>query len=728
MRAVFIALRSAGLRYAWPLVLAAGLGLAGGAVAEPRQAFLGPASEGCSACFALVISTAETAEPWLAKPAIGEEADRIAAAARERGFSVTRLADAPAYRLIYHLNRFFAEAGAAPEARLLLWYGGRVRRRDDRLVLAARNTAADPDPEAPALDGLAIDTIARAAMANSPARSVIVLDAVLPGDESHLPLRKRRPPAGDPAHLLFATTNLKPKFDPSATLEALLRKPEAVGLGAIRDALGQATLSGYLVEPGATVPGAAGPGRAGGEAGTGDRPPARSPFAPADLTALLDGPLAAPAASETEVAAAERCNQLATDPEDPTAPTPGGPIPRTKAEQAAAACLKAMLAEPENARLVHQYARALDARGRRAATRWYAKAADLGHAAAEAAYARKLWRGEGVERNPGRAIRLFERAAEAGVPTAALVVAKLKAEGDRMRRDRAGAIALLRPYAEHHARHAYLLAQLLERDLGRDEEAVREVLALYKRAADDGHARARAGMRRMQDLLDSIIADKQAPKPSLANCDKLLSDVDIVAIESLYDLPLGQSRSHVYNQRIQDLFQRIDPHAVVEICGPLMTGKAPADLVARYAYVLYQANEMGFLSEDEAGDFRRLAKRAALMGAPTGQYLYGHLQMGFSLTAGYGAATAEQYLEDAYRNGIRQAGLLLAQMHIDPSWRGRGRMRQDPERGIQLFEELSAVSPLARKVLHKIYSDPAALGLPRRYRKPGRARQLFNQL
>jgi TPR repeat protein len=132
-------------------------------------------------------------------------------------------------------------------------------------------------------------------------------------------------------------------------------------------------------------------------------------------------PPAANGTAESAVsrALAERCDQLAADPEDPKRLAPGIAEPALAVPEAIEACANATLAQPANQRLHYQHGRALRAGGRQAeAFTAFKRAADLGYAPGMKAVGDAYLTGQGLP--PGEsqstetALAWYERAIATG--------------------------------------------------------------------------------------------------------------------------------------------------------------------------------------------------------------------------------------------------------------------------------------------------------------------------
>lgn len=130
--------------------------------------------------------------------------------------------------------------------------------------------------------------------------------------------------------------------------------------------------------------------------------------------------VASAASGDAEQSAIATCDQLAASPYDDSRPLgiAGVKYPILKPDEAMSACAKAVDAEPQNARLMYQYGRALQAKGGNAslqsAVKWYDKAARLGHVGAQWNLGATYLAGMGVKRDVNTGLQWMERAAEDG--------------------------------------------------------------------------------------------------------------------------------------------------------------------------------------------------------------------------------------------------------------------------------------------------------------------------
>lgn len=187
--------------------------------------------------------------------------------------------------------------------------------------------------------------------------------------------------------------------------------------------------------------------------------------------------------------AAERCDQLAANTDDPQRTHTGVKWEDLDAAAATSACRLAIQTHPNVARLQYQYGRGLQkAQNYPEALKWYHKAADQGYAPAQSALGRMYYEGSGVPKNSGEAERWFRSAAEQGYAPAQNNLGWILQNGNDDPKNLAEAVRLYRLAAEQG--HAYAqtnLGRMYERGRGVSLNFA-EAVRLYRLAADQGNA------------------------------------------------------------------------------------------------------------------------------------------------------------------------------------------------------------------------------------------------
>lgn len=171
--------------------------------------------------------------------------------------------------------------------------------------------------------------------------------------------------------------------------------------------------------------------------------------APSPASPRQDSPLQGPPPPAAPAAAGGApdvgaCDTLAADPRDGEKPAgiTGTDLAGGSSLRAISACARAAEAEGAPRRVYYQLSRAYETGGNRIdAARQLEKAADLGHPLALYTYADRLLTGQGVVRDPSRALALFYRAADAGIPAAIVRIGLVYANGIGIERDHVKAIA-----------------------------------------------------------------------------------------------------------------------------------------------------------------------------------------------------------------------------------------------------------------------------------------------
>jgi uncharacterized protein len=195
-------------------------------------------------------------------------------------------------------------------------------------------------------------------------------------------------------------------------------------------------------------------------------------------------------AQETKDKAAASCDQLASSPLDPAVPLGTGVrFEDVDADAAIGACVDAVAANPDNAKLRFQLARAYDvAEQFDKAIAEYRAAADQGYALALSSLGSLYEGGYGLDADPAEAARLYEQAAAAGVVVAMENLAKLYEDGRGVSQDYGRAIELYNQAAATGSPYASgSLGWLAENGFGMPKDDV-EAVRLYQIAADGGEA------------------------------------------------------------------------------------------------------------------------------------------------------------------------------------------------------------------------------------------------
>lgn len=209
--------------------------------------------------------------------------------------------------------------------------------------------------------------------------------------------------------------------------------------------------------------------------------------------------LASPVSAQDADGPAAACDKLAASPYDPGVPAGVGVrFDTIDADAAMAACSAAVEADPDNARLHFQLARAYDAAEQfDKAIAGYRAAADRGYALALTSLGLLYEGGYGVDADPAEAARLHQEAADAGIVVAMENLAKLYEEGRGVAKDFGRAAELYRQAAAAGSPYASgSLGWLAENGSGvpkDDAEAVR----LYRIAAEGGEAFAQNNLGAM---------------------------------------------------------------------------------------------------------------------------------------------------------------------------------------------------------------------------------------
>lgn len=204
-------------------------------------------------------------------------------------------------------------------------------------------------------------------------------------------------------------------------------------------------------------------------------PAAPAPAGPSGRAVILDGqtvnPAPAPApvpspaappppppasAASPDIDACDRAAAAAGDREKPAA-LPGVSYPAIDSGAAIRACRRAIEVPDAPRRVWFQLARALQKSGNIAdAATYYRKAVELGHAGAMHDFAGLLLGGrQGIKRDPGLAMALYERAAASGVNESLVQLGAMYAEGRGTRRDYARALDYYRRAMEAKTPGAY---------------------------------------------------------------------------------------------------------------------------------------------------------------------------------------------------------------------------------------------------------------------------------
>ena len=204
--------------------------------------------------------------------------------------------------------------------------------------------------------------------------------------------------------------------------------------------------------------------------------------------------------AESELGPGQLCERLATHPNDASAATSGVPFARLAehADLAIAKCRAAVRAFPEQPRFVALLARALITAGQvDEAVAFYQEAAARGDLRALVSLGILYENGNGVPRDPYRALELYERAAEGGSPDGAINLAAALFAGQLVDKDVPRAIELFRTASEAGSPVAtFNLGVLAQGGLVGDDA---DAFELFQRAGQEGEPR---GYRAAAVLLD----------------------------------------------------------------------------------------------------------------------------------------------------------------------------------------------------------------------------------
>lgn len=191
-------------------------------------------------------------------------------------------------------------------------------------------------------------------------------------------------------------------------------------------------------------------------------PVAKAPEAPPVRTVVLTPAVrtAKPAPITINVAVSvNECDTLAAEPLDVQAVAAGKLPNDIDVPKALTACKAAVAEHPDVARFKYQYARVLYANGEfNAALDELNQASDAGHVRASYLLGRLYQLGAGVERDPARAVPLYESGAQRGDPYAQYSLGRALLAGRGTNADVERAMALLASAAE--SGHTYAMNQL----------------------------------------------------------------------------------------------------------------------------------------------------------------------------------------------------------------------------------------------------------------------------
>ncbi len=648
--------------------------------------------ERCRGCYAVVVDLAQT--PGLTS------AERRAEALAARGFDVVRLDRPSAHRLIHHALKLFRERGAERDARLVFWYSGPVEggAEDGLALLLPAAPDAGGAPLGSGVPGLDLRRLLALAGESAAAEALLLLDAPIPA-EAPLPLAES-PEAGAGPRLLLTRASGGPL---APLLDTALSADGAIELAGLAERLSGLARLGYLGE-----------GDGAGRQAPAARPDPALPLGAAreiEIPTDFDtAGLAAPAPRLEDQA--RLCDRLAADPEAPETRGRGRPLERVDGTAALEACRAAMLAEPETLRFAYQYARALIALGRAGeAVPWLERAARLGHLPSQFAYGAALFDGRGTRQDQRAGLGFIERAAEQGYAPAVRRLAEIAMRPEGRFIDRTKLRDLLRQAAREDPASALALGELIERSPDRTERMEREALRYFEDAEAAGLAAGRAGADRMREAIRNRQREDVA-----AACARLL-DFDVMAIESMLGLdPDGEGWQTVVSRRAERALARVDGGRAVRDCAKLLEveGADPA-LLAKLGYLLFRADMAGApkaLPTPERQNVFDVIGIAAERRDPTGLYLQGYLRLVLTFQAlrsqdeweaGKRASLASENLLAAYESGVAQAGYFYGLLNLQGLFAELPGFRADPGRAKAILERLEPRSPMARRILVKLY-------------------------
>ncbi|WP_348642047.1 tetratricopeptide repeat protein [Methylobacterium sp. WL69] len=199
---------------------------------------------------------------------------------------------------------------------------------------------------------------------------------------------------------------------------------------------------------------------------------------------------ALPTTEDSDVRPESLCERAATHPRDATANTAGVPLAELgrNAETAIQACRAARESHPDMPHYTALLARALAARGERAAAiGYYREAAARGNLRAMVSLGLLMETGDGLPRDPRGAAALYETAARGGSPDGAINLAVALMEGAGVRKDPGRAVTLLKQASEAGSAIAtYNLGVLAQQGLVTEPGAA---LAYFRKATELGDPR-----------------------------------------------------------------------------------------------------------------------------------------------------------------------------------------------------------------------------------------------
>ena len=221
-------------------------------------------------------------------------------------------------------------------------------------------------------------------------------------------------------------------------------------------------------------------------------------------------PLQLPVTEAGLGSSATACDEEAADPVDPDKLSPGVSESSIDIRRALRACAFNLAKDPENPRLLFQFARVLDiARRHDWANAYYDRAVDLSYSAAMVNRGFNARMGRGQEVDQSLAVTLYRRAASVGNPRARTNLGSAYLKGEGVDKNEEEGVLWLRLAASMGWPHAVnALGDAYRTGSGVEMDSV-EAVSLYRSAAEQGQTTAMANLG--QAYLEGNGVDKDVP-------------------------------------------------------------------------------------------------------------------------------------------------------------------------------------------------------------------------